>query len=183
MNLEHATIPELRQFRSNIDLTRERLTTESGHAASIGARRELLRQLAEVTAVGLMVDRQLAHRTSPAGAVVAPETRLGIYQATAGRRLFMSRALRIHPSGAPELSIATPNGPITVTNPAPTRSAGSVIWGALAVASMGASAYHGVKRNHGSIGYGIWWGLMGSLFPVITPAVALAQGFGKPAPR
>ena len=45
--------------------------------------------------------------------------------------------------------------------------------------SMAASAYHGYKRNN-SIGWALWWGLMGAMFPVITPTIALAQGFGKP---
>jgi hypothetical protein len=45
--------------------------------------------------------------------------------------------------------------------------------------SMGASVYHGMKRHNGSIGWGVWWGFLGTLFPVVTPTVALAQGFGK----
>jgi hypothetical protein len=31
------------------------------------------------------------------------------------------------------------------------------IWGLLSLASAGACAYHGVKRNNGSIGWGAWW--------------------------
>lgn len=54
----------------------------------------------------------------------------------------------------------------------------TIFW-ALDVASMAASTYHGYKRNN-SVGWAIWWGLMGSLFPVITPVIAVAQGFGKP---
>lgn len=49
---------------------------------------------------------------------------------------------------------------------------------ALILASVGASAYHGYKRNH-SVGWSVWWGFMGLLFPIVTPAVAIAQGFGK----
>jgi hypothetical protein len=45
-------------------------------------------------------------------------------------------------------------------------------------ASMAASAYHGYKRNH-SVGWALWWGFMGAVFPVITPVIAVAQGFGK----
>ncbi len=45
-------------------------------------------------------------------------------------------------------------------------------------ASIAASAYHGYKRNR-STGWAIWWGVMGAIFPIITPAVAIAQGFGK----
>jgi hypothetical protein len=58
----------------------------------------------------------------------------------------------------------------------------NTIWGLLALASAGASGYHGIKRNHGSIGWGVWWFLMGGLFPVFTPIVAIARkpGFAKP---
>ena len=55
------------------------------------------------------------------------------------------------------------------------------VWALLATASMAASAYHGYRRNE-SIGWALWWGLMGAMFPVITPVIALAQGFGTPGP-
>lgn len=45
------------------------------------------------------------------------------------------------------------------------------------MASVAACAYHGYKRNN-SIGWAIWWGICGG--GVITPAIAIAQGFGKP---
>lgn len=51
-------------------------------------------------------------------------------------------------------------------------------WAIAAAASMAASAYHGYKRND-SLGWALWWGLMGSLFPVVTPTIAVAQGFAK----
>lgn len=54
---------------------------------------------------------------------------------------------------------------------------------ALSTVSMVASAYHGVKRNRGSVGYGILWGVAGALFPIITPGIALAQGYAKPVGR
>lgn len=54
-----------------------------------------------------------------------------------------------------------------------------IVWGVLATASFAASVYHGYKRND-SVGWAIWWGVMGALFPVITPTIAVAQGFGKP---
>jgi hypothetical protein len=47
-------------------------------------------------------------------------------------------------------------------------------------ASSGVSAYHGMKRHKGSVGWAIGWGMLGWLFPVITPAVAFAQGYAKP---
>jgi hypothetical protein len=55
------------------------------------------------------------------------------------------------------------------------------LWGAASLVSGAASAYHGIRRNDGSVGWGLWWGLMGTLFPIITPIVAVAQkpGFAK----
>lgn len=52
------------------------------------------------------------------------------------------------------------------------------IAGVLALVSASASAYHGYRRNQ-SIGWAVWWFLMGSLFPVVTPVIGIAQGFGK----
>lgn len=50
------------------------------------------------------------------------------------------------------------------------------------VASIGAMValtYHGYKRNNGSIGWALVWGLLGTIVWPITVPVALAQGFGK----
>lgn len=55
----------------------------------------------------------------------------------------------------------------------------SVIGGVVTLASAATSAYHGARRNQ-SVGWAIWWFTMGLLFPVITPTVAVAQGFGRP---
>jgi hypothetical protein len=51
-------------------------------------------------------------------------------------------------------------------------------WGSASVIGTGLGAYHGFKRNN-SVGWALWWALMGGLFPVITVPVAIAQGFGK----
>lgn len=51
---------------------------------------------------------------------------------------------------------------------------------ALDVTSVALCAYHGYARHNGSIGAAIGWGLLGGIFFPITPAVAFAQGFGKP---
>lgn len=48
----------------------------------------------------------------------------------------------------------------------------------LATASMAASAYHGYARNE-SVPWALWWALMGAMFPIVTPAIGLAQGWGK----
>ena len=61
----------------------------------------------------------------------------------------------------------------------PEGSAMFYFWTLAGILSVGASAYHGYKRNN-SVGWAIAWGLLGGLAPVITPAVAVAQGFGKP---
>lgn len=69
----------------------------------------------------------------------------------------------------------------TVTALRPTIARrGLLLWGSLFAVSIGASAYHGYKRSRGSTGAAVGWGLLGGIFPIITPAVALAQGFGKP---
>ena len=65
-----------------------------------------------------------------------------------------------------------------IGNMATANPVATTIWGGIAALSAGASAYHGYKRNN-SVGWAIWWGLMGGLFPIITPAIGLAQGFGK----
>lgn len=70
--------------------------------------------------------------------------------------------------------------PISIPDVAAASSAGEAVWAALSAVSMAACAVHGLRRNNGSIAYGIWWGAMGALFPVISPAIALAQGFAQP---
>ncbi len=57
---------------------------------------------------------------------------------------------------------------------------GSDLWGALALAGAATGIYHGYKRNNGSIGWGLGWGLFGSVAPVISIPLSLAEGFGKP---
>lgn len=51
---------------------------------------------------------------------------------------------------------------------------------AVSTASMALSAYHGLKRNRGSIGYAVLWGIMGATFPVLVPVIAFGQGFAEP---
>lgn len=54
-------------------------------------------------------------------------------------------------------------------------------YGVAALASTGLGFYHGYKRNGDSFGWGLAWAFAGSLFPIVTPAFAFAQGFGQPA--
>jgi len=49
-------------------------------------------------------------------------------------------------------------------------------WKYVAPVSALACAYHGYKRND-SLGWALWWFLVGGL--PITPVIALAQGFGE----
>lgn len=57
----------------------------------------------------------------------------------------------------------------------------AVVLPALSVAGAIGAAYHGFKRNRGSIGWTVAWFLCGSAFPIITLPIAAFQGFAKPA--
>ena len=52
------------------------------------------------------------------------------------------------------------------------------IKGVATLAAAGAATYHGYRRNK-SIGWALVWGLFGTIFPVVTSAISLAQGFGQ----
>jgi len=56
----------------------------------------------------------------------------------------------------------------------------NLLWGVLSIGSAVASGFHGYYRHDRSAGAAAGWAILGLLFPVITPAVALAQGFGQP---
>lgn len=49
----------------------------------------------------------------------------------------------------------------------------------LILGSAALSAFHGTRRNGGSIFWGLTWFSLGAVFPVVTPVVAVAQGFGQ----
>lgn len=55
----------------------------------------------------------------------------------------------------------------------------TAIKGVLTVIAAGAAAFHGYRRNKGSIVWGTVWFLSGLVVPVITSAFALAQGYGR----
>jgi len=60
--------------------------------------------------------------------------------------------------------------------------AARTFWYVASVASAAASGFHGYKRNQ-SVGWAVGWFLLGGLFPIITPVVAVAQGYAKPAKK
>lgn len=77
--------------------------------------------------------------------------------------------------------LATTGAESTVPMPAARApTLGGAVWGLASTASGAACAYHGVKRNNGSVGWGVAWFFLGSIFFPIAPAIAYAQGFGKP---
>lgn len=51
------------------------------------------------------------------------------------------------------------------------------------MAAAAASVYHGYKRNEADnpVAWALAWGVAGTLLPVVTIPVAIAQGFGEPA--
>lgn len=59
-----------------------------------------------------------------------------------------------------------------------------IVAGLLSTAGMGVLTYHGYKRNNGSIGWALCWGLLGGIIWPVTVPIAFAQGLGKPkAPK
>lgn len=66
------------------------------------------------------------------------------------------------------------------TSQTSTKETEAIVAGVVVLASAGFSAYHGYKRNN-SVGWGIGWGFLGLIFPIITPGVAIIQGYGKRA--
>jgi hypothetical protein len=59
-----------------------------------------------------------------------------------------------------------------------TVDAGIVSTSLWSAAGAAIGAYHGYKRN-GSVGWAIVWGVLGAISPIITSAVAFAQGIDK----
>ncbi len=47
------------------------------------------------------------------------------------------------------------------------------------LAGTAAGAYHGYKRNGGSVGWGIGWALLGGMFWPIALPIMFVQGFGE----
>lgn len=52
-------------------------------------------------------------------------------------------------------------------------------WSLISTFSAIACGYHGYQRNRGAVGWTVVWFLLGGAFPILTPAVAVFQGYGK----
>lgn len=67
--------------------------------------------------------------------------------------------------------------PVSIT----VRPTGALIgaWWSLSTVSGLLSAYHGFKRNNGSLGWALAWFLAGSALPVVVPVIAFTQGFAQ----
>lgn len=65
-------------------------------------------------------------------------------------------------------------------NPDGSYTAFGVVWASLQAASVFACLVHGYRRNNGSVGWALGWAFLAGLFPVVTPAFAVAQGYGVP---
>lgn len=81
------------------------------------------------------------------------------------------------PVGVPRALNTTPAAP-----PAAGGSTLSTLNTILSYGGMVAGAYHGYKRNNGSIGWAIGWAILGGMWPIAIP-IMLVQGFAKPASR
>lgn len=89
-----------------------------------------------------------------------------------------SEATPTTPPGEGSTIIVLPSNYVTTwyeeNVPKPVR----VFYAVARIVSPVACIYHGYKRND-SVGWALGWGLLGMLFPIVTPTVAVAQGFGK----
>jgi hypothetical protein len=94
-------------------------------------------------------------------------------------RAFQSRLAQTQATPAPASSSAAvpPSSPYSPQ--ALLAQLSSPLWRTIAAVSTAVSAYHGYKRNN-SVGWALWWGFCGGFAPIVTPAIALAQGYGKP---
>lgn len=52
------------------------------------------------------------------------------------------------------------------------------VWSLTSTAAIGLAAFHGYKRNR-SVGWAIGWAVAAAFAPIVTTAVAFAQGVGK----
>lgn len=70
-----------------------------------------------------------------------------------------------------------PLGPLSMSTGAPLGEFGVNVPFLPTIGAV-AGAYHGYKRNR-SVSWAIGWSIIGSMFPLISGTIAVAQGFGK----
>jgi hypothetical protein len=49
----------------------------------------------------------------------------------------------------------------------------------LRIGGAASGAYHGYKRSRGSVASAIGWSILGTIFPLTTTGISVAQGYGK----
>lgn len=59
----------------------------------------------------------------------------------------------------------------------------SVAYSLASIAGATTGAYHGYRRNNGSVGWAIGWFIFGGILPFLSVPISLAEGFGKPAAK
>jgi hypothetical protein len=74
---------------------------------------------------------------------------------------------------------STPTTPNACPAPVPSEGV-DAINALVSMVTIGACVFHGYKRNNGSVGWAVAWGLFGATVPVVPPVLALLEGFGKP---
>lgn len=87
-------------------------------------------------------------------------------------------AMTFQPSAAP--IHVMPAAPTTLGRTDGISIGFGTTWGVLSLLSAAVSGYHAYKRYGGEAGWTIGWTLGGAAFPIITPIVALIQGYGEP---
>jgi hypothetical protein len=101
-------------------------------------------------------------------------------------------SLDVPRAGAPEIvsGYESPEpGAATIhlgADPAPAPAPAKFDLGLIRKASALAAGYHGVRRNNGSIFWGLIWAaaaFISPLYGTLVPAFAMAQGFGEARPK
>lgn len=78
---------------------------------------------------------------------------------------------------------AMPSSTPLVTTTSSTSGTLLTVWWLASLASIGLSAYHGYRRSRGSVGAAVGWGILGGIFPLVVPLVAMTQGYAEPLRR
>lgn len=152
--------------------------------------------LSDRLATGLAVDAPVSYkfdsdhkwvqRTAPDGAHDTDNLDSSGVLGAALRRAYAKAAglSTWSPTTSALAKLASPLGASQADTSAPTWSTPikAGLW-ALSAVGAGACAYHGYKRNSGSVGWAIGWGVLGGLFPILTTVIAFAEGYAKPLRR